>query len=103
MAGDGNVATAKTEAEQQEDLKVVDVKLEGGKLIVTVESDQISKLVEGAARKLAYEERLKHGMAQAGIESLGGTYITDEEREQAKAQGRDVSTWRADFRITPMI
>ena len=101
MANDGNVATAKPE--QEEGIAVIETKLEGGKLIVTVESDKISKLVEGAARKLAYEERLKHGMAQAGIEALGGTYISDEEREQAKAQGRNVAVWRIDFRITPMI
>ncbi len=98
---DGNIATA--EPVQEQGLKIVETKLEGGKLVVTVEGDDISKLIEGAARRLAYEERLKHGMAQAGIEVMGGTYVPEEEQKSAKEQGRDVAIWRSDFRITPMI
>ena len=100
MADEGNIMT---ETPVDPALKIVSTKTEGGKLIVTVESDSISKLIEGPARAMAYDERLKHGMAQAGIEALGGTYVPEEERVKAEKQGRDVAVWRMDFRITPMI
>lgn len=101
MPDKGNVAT--TQPEQGTGLKIVDTRHDGGHLIITVEGDSISKLIEGAARRLAYAERLKHGMAQAGIEALGGTYVHEAEAAQAKTQDRAVALWRADFRITPMI
>lgn len=101
MPDDGNVAT--TQPEQGIGLKIIEVKNEGGQLIITVEGDSISKLIEGAARRLAYDERLKHGMAQAGIEALGGTYVHEDETAQAAKQDRAIALWRADFRITPMI
>lgn len=101
MTDAGNISQAKSV--QEDGLRITGVEQEGGKLIVTVEGDSISKLIEGAARRLAYGERLKHGMAQAGIEAMGGTYVPDEEAKRAKKQGRDVMLWRADFRITPMI
>ena len=99
MNDKGNIATT----DPVSDLRVVETKLEGGRLIVTVESDSIAKLVDGAARQLAYNERLKQGMAQAGIEAIGGTYVPEDERAAAEEAGRDVVLWRTDFRITPMI
>jgi hypothetical protein len=100
MTEKGNVAS---EVVKVEGLTIVDARLEGEKLIVVVESDSIPKLIEGAARKLAYEERLKHGMAQAGIEAMGGTYVPETEQKAAKEGKRNVALWRADFRITPLL
>jgi len=101
MTDEGNIM--KSEPAQDQSLKVASAEMVGGKLIVTVERASISKLIVGAARKLAYAERLKHGLVRAGIEAMGGTYVPAEEQERAKKQGRDVAVWRADFRITPMI
>lgn len=83
-------------------MKVADIKWEGKSLIITIESDNVSDLIEGPARRLAYDTRVEHGLANAGIESLGGTYVPEEELRQAKQLGRNVAVWRADFRITPL-
>jgi len=101
MADAGNIS--QVQSVQMGGLRIVGTVPEGGKLIVTVEGDSISKLIDGAARRLAYDERLKHGMVQSGIEAVGGTYVPDEEVTRAKEQGRNIMLWRADFRLTPMI
>ena len=75
----------------------------GGKLRVIIEGDSVEKLLSGKARKLAYVQRFDFGMANAGIESEGGTYVEESEREAARKAERDVKTWRIDFIITPMI
>ena len=84
-------------------IKVVDTEMEGNRLRVTIESGAVSPLIDGPARRLAYEQRLEWGMAAAGIEASGGTYVPDRETAVAKKEGRDVALWRADFLITPRI
>ena len=90
-------------AEPEPALKLVDVKSEGGKLFVTVEGTDLRILLTPAARALAYEERLKHGMANAGIEVRGGSYVDDAELAAAAEEKRDVERWRCDFLLTQMI
>ena len=84
-------------------IKVVDAKMDGNRLRITIESGNITPLIEGPARNLAYQQRLEWGMAHAGIEMSGGTYVPDKEYAAAKKEGRDVALWRADFLITPGI
>ena len=75
----------------------------GGKLRVVIEGNSVERLLSHSARKLAYVQRFDHGMANAGIESEGGTYVPPEELVAARAEGRNVNVWRIDFIITPMI
>ena len=84
-------------------LKVISAKVEGGRILVTVQGSDLHKLMTPRARDLAYEIRLKHGMADAGIEPRGGSYIQDEERAAAEAEERDVKFWCRDFLLTQMI
>lgn len=84
-------------------IKIADAEMDGNRLRVTVEGDAISPLIEGPARALAYEQRLEWGMATAGIEATGGTYVPDAEMAASKKEKRDVAKWRVDFLITPGI
>jgi len=102
-----------TQMQELDGLTVIEVKREGGidgggagtggKLRVIIEGRNVEKLLSPEARKLAYVQRFDHGMSNAGIESEGGTYVTDEERADARKEERDIQTWRIDFIITPMI
>lgn len=102
-----------TQLQELNGLRVIEVTREGGidgggagtggKLRVIIEGGSVEKLLSPETRKLAYVQRFDHGMANAGIESEGGTYVTDEERAAARKEGRDIQTWRIDFIITPMI
>lgn len=84
-------------------LKVISAKQEQGRIEVVVEGCDLHKLMTPRARDLAYEVRLKYGMADAGIEPRGGSYIDDSEREAAAKEKRDVERWRRDFLITQML
>ena len=90
-------------------LRVVEAKTEGGKVIVTVEGADLERLMGAEARGLAYEQRMKFGMANGGIEAVGGTYVPEEELQLVKeakegaGETRDVERWRRDFSITQMI
>jgi hypothetical protein len=102
-----------TQLQELETLKIVEVKREGGidgggagtggKLRVVIEGNSVEKLLSPEARKLAYVQRFDHGMSNAGIESEGGTYVTEEERAEARKEKRNIETWRIDFIITPML
>ena len=96
--------------EQSDDevLKVVEARTEGGKVIVTVEGTDLERLMGPEARSLAYEQRMKFGMANGGIEATGGTYVPTKELQLVKEAGdagqkRDVERWHRDFSITQMI
>ncbi len=89
-------------------LKIVEAKTAGGKVIVTVESTNLERLMGAEARSLAYEQRMKFGMANGGIEAVGGTYVPEGElrlvKEAQKAgETLDVARWHRDFSITQMI
>ncbi len=84
-------------------IEVVAAAMDGNRLRITIEGDAISPLIEGPARRLAYEQRLEWGMAAAGIEASGGTYVPDKEYAAAKKEKRSVALWHADFLITPGI
>jgi hypothetical protein len=88
---------------EQEVVKVVDNKMEGNRVIVVIESESTERLMSTDAKNLAYAQRFKFGMTNAGIEALAGVYVAPEEYERAKAQERDVAVWRREFRLTPGI
>lgn len=57
------------------ELKIVEVKkIDHSTVIITVEGDNPSALMDTDAKTLAYAARLDHGMSQAGISSEGGIY-----------------------------
>jgi len=84
-------------------MHVVSANVEASRIEVVVEGSDLHKLMTPAARELAYAVRLEHGMADAGIEARGSTYVTDEERAAAEKEGRNVERWRRDFLITQML
>jgi len=85
-------------------MKVVSVrKLTEFELRVIVESTNLERLTTPEARKLAFEQRLNHGMADAGVEALAGTFVPTEEYAAAEAEGRDVARWQREFRMVNML
>lgn len=102
-----------TQIQELDGIKVIEVTREGGidgggagtggRLRIILEGNNVEKLLGPAARKLAYVQRFDHGMANAGIESEGGTYVPPDEMQDAKDEQRNVKRWRIDFLVTPMI
>ena len=85
-------------------MKVVSVKkLTAFELRVIVESADLERLTTPEARKLAFEQRLNHGMADAGVEALAGTFVPEEEYAAAKEEERDVARWQREFRMVNML
>lgn len=75
----GQISSATVNAD---DIRVVEV--QGGNpgqgidyLYVTIEAPTAEKALSIAAKQVAWEERKKHGMHNAGIEATGGTYPVD--------------------------
>lgn len=81
-------------------LRVVSAEAKGPKIYVTIEGDSVDRLLSSEASELAYQQRMSYGAANAGIEPLGGTYITVPEDGKKKAAKR---TWRRDYVLTQMI
>lgn len=73
-------------------LKVQNVELQTklGFIYVTVEGDSFNEVASPEARKIAYNERTKHGMDNAGIESMGGSYPVDVEAEEKAGKGENI-------------
>lgn len=70
-------------------LTVVGAKKEGNYLYVTIQAPTQEEAVSPEARKMAYEERDKHGFSNAGIEAFGGTMpVNLTEKDEAGAVGR---------------
>ena len=55
-------------------LSVVKTEIRGENLFVTVQADGVEEATSPAARRLAYDERLTKGFANAGIEAFGGPF-----------------------------
>lgn len=59
-------------------LQVVNVEKHGSSALhVTVQGDNVTEVTSVAAKRLAYEERGKHGFETGGIEIVGGAYPVD--------------------------
>ena len=87
-------------------VKVIEVAELGGRVTVVLEASgehAITRLTDYAARNLAYAQRLKIGLGNAGIDAGSGTYIPTEEHTAAKAEDRAVNIWRNDYVLTPGI
>ena len=74
-----------------------------GELRVTVEARTYEKANSGEARKIAHNERLKHGLANGGLQELS-TYMWPVDAAPYK-DGEDPGDrrWRKDFKIVPGI
>jgi hypothetical protein len=85
-------------------LRVVKVdKLSLNELRVTVEGTDLERLTGSESRKLAFEQRLNFGMANAGAEAMGGTFVPPEEYEKAASEKRDVARWHREFKLVNML
>jgi len=85
-------------------LKVVDAKqVSHNELRVIVEGADLGRLTTPEARTLAFEQRLKHGMANAGVEPVAGTFVPEGEYADAKKEGRNVARWQREFRLVSML
>lgn len=107
---DGNIMRMEPKVENP--IKVVDVKREGERLIVTIEGPDVESVTGPAARNMAYAERLKHGYHNAGLEAYGGPYPYDKLKEKDLATHEEILeasqnqkdlVYRAQFRLTPGI
>ena len=103
VADDGRVDKVSKVSKHPEhaDITVAELKMEGNRLIVVVESTQSDRVMSTDARNLAYAQRFEKGMTNAGIEAVCGLYVPEEEYVNAKKGGREVGRWRRDFRLTP--
>jgi hypothetical protein len=68
-------AVASTSADGR--LKIVQVEWQGGRLLITVEGPTVESVTSMEARQLAYQQRFKHGLANAGLDAFGGPYPYD--------------------------
>ena len=85
-------------------MRVVEVKrVSAFELRVIVESTDLERLTTPESRKLAYEQRLNHGMADAGIEPVAGTFVPDAEYAAAKKEERNVGRLHREFRIVQIL
>lgn len=104
--GETQEESAKAVSTESEDgvLRVFEVKQPGpNELRVVIEGTNLERLTGPEARALAYEQRLSHGMANAGAEALGGTYVPDEEYKAAADEDRDVARWHREFKLVGML
>jgi hypothetical protein len=67
-------------------LTVVDAKPQGEYLFVTVQGNDIGEVTSAEARRLAWDERHKHGYSNAGIEAYGGSFPVDLMKKGADGQ-----------------
>lgn len=73
-------------------LTVVGAKKEGNYLYVTVQAPTQEEAVSPEARRMAYEERDRHGFSNAGIEAFGGTMpVNLAEKDEAGAVGKPLT------------
>ena len=104
--GDQKEDTTQAVREATDDgvLKIVKSEKVGpNQLSVIVEGTNLERLTTPEARALAYEQRLKHGMADAGIEALTGTFVPDEEYKAAAEEQRNVARWQREFKLVNML
>ena len=68
-----------------------------GRLYVTVQGPTITSVQSLGARTLAYNERFKHGMGQAGIESGGAAFPCNEDGSALLPSREQPKLWRHTF------
>jgi len=85
-------------------LKVADVKVEGpSEMRVFIEGTDLERLSGSEAKALAFEQRLAHGRASAGVEAVASTFVPQDEYDDAAAEERDVARWQREFRLVNML
>ena len=98
---------AKTEATPQDakfkGMEIHKVENDGNRLLITVKADDPGKAGSPAGKELAWNERLKYGFANSGIEPYGGPFVTDEERARSMTAEERPHFWLQIFRLTPRL
>jgi hypothetical protein len=73
-------------------------------LTITVEGDSLDEINSYAAKKLAYDERVKHGFSEAGIEYLGGPYpIVKPVMDTPEGAEVTLGSYRRAFQLTQAV
>lgn len=83
------------------EIRVVEAEMKTGKLWVTVEGPTTMSVQSLAAKTIAYDERFKHGVGQAGLELVGTPWPCDESGQPLQPSKIPPSRYRAQFRLTP--
>lgn len=89
-------------------LKVVSAEWQDDKLIITVEGPTIQAVTSPDSRKMAYNMRVRYGMANAGIDDFGGPYPFDPDSKKDLETAEQMNTarnnagllYRIKFRLT---
>ncbi len=58
-------------------ISVVDVVKHPNELLVTIQGANVDEVTSSEGRRVAYDERGKHGFETAGMEPIGGAYPVD--------------------------
>lgn len=83
------------------EVRVVGAEMKTGKLWVTVEGPTVMSVQSLAAKTMAYDERFKHGVGQAGLELAGTPWPCDEAGQPLQPSKVPPTRYRAQFRLTP--
>ena len=89
-------------------LKIASAKVKGGELHIKIHGNSPDAANSAEARKLAYEHRLEHGFANAGIEGVGGPeMVVPEDGQIPIAHASDAEQperwWCKTFRVKPSL
>jgi len=86
------------EVEKPDDSQFQSSALSTNTIRVIVEGTNLEEVTSAAARALAYNERLKHGMEKAGISQEGGPFAVDRKTGEPPVNAADIATRRDDLR-----
>jgi hypothetical protein len=96
-------------------IKVAGVRMADGNLTVVMEGDTSAEVISSEARKIAYEERIKHGFENAALDTTVRPFAVDRSKlvegdpeagaistpDQMKAASASKSlAFRAEFRLS---
>ena len=71
-------------------LKIIHAETRGEQLFITVQGSNPEEVVSLEARRLAYNERNKHGFSNAGIEGYGGAFPVDMSKTMKMEDGTEI-------------
>lgn len=71
-------------------LEIKKLEIDGRSMWVTIQSDSIEEIHSLQARQMAYDERIKHGFTEAGIESYGGAYPMDKTKAELPNSAKEI-------------
>lgn len=91
-------------------LRVIGHKIEGNALFVTVQGASVTEVTSADARKVAYEERHKHGFSNAGISNSGGPYPVNTQKDNTVVPSEEMRNvqpaaleYQVQFKLVPSL